>query len=380
MNQTSGSEYATQPRTRRQFNVDTGVIVSEDTVDLRSEERSWVRGSSTSPNFPKVLRENAFKYQEIKKKFPVGTHTTLFNSKPYITYEGVLTGLPGVYLFEASLPSPSVIEDARRKSEDKLLDNVKAQSVNVMVAAGERKQTARMVTSLALNAMSAISLAKARDLRGLRQLLFGDAIDIASTTKLASNMWLTWVYGIKPLISDIRGAVKEIQRIEGQGDSPQIIRVSGKGQVDVTKFVAQPTYTRQTVGKVQFKTWATFEVSVAHKYVRLGLTNVLSALYELTTLSFVVDWFIDIGGFLSRLDATIGCRYIGGGQTKFTRITEVTTSISSTPYIDALGIYTLVDCERVAKSDFPNPHLPRLDPSFSMSRVVSALALIRQRL
>jgi len=62
---------------------------------------------------------------------------------------------------------------------------------------------------------------------------------------------------------------------------------------------------------------------------RYGLTDPLSLAWELTTLSFVMDWFTGVGAFLGSLSGPLGVSFSDGYETSWLRNQwDVTTDIS----------------------------------------------------
>jgi hypothetical protein len=62
-------------------------------------------------------------------------------------------------------------------------------------------------------------------------------------------------------------------------------------------------------------------------FASLGLTNPLELIWERIPYSFVVDWFLPIGGWLSTLDADFGWTHRATCSTAFTRV-----KAQGTPY------------------------------------------------
>jgi len=115
---------------------------------------------------------------------------------------------------------------------------------------------------------------------------------------------------------------------------------------------------------------------------RYGVANPLSLLWELTTLSFVVDWFTGIGDFLDSLTASFGLSYLWGYETRYVRgqftvlhdmLTPPQYPISGDRY--ARCPVTLTSMRRYANPGFlPPPIYFRVD--LNLNRVLSSIALL----
>lgn len=128
--------------------------------------------------------------------------------------------------------------------------------------------------------------------------------------KAASNAWLQMQYGWVPLLSEVRNAVHALGDMT---DAPAGRRLVFKGRAssdDKTSEVNRILFRKET-GSYEIKgtiernfaysarcTW-TAEANQADIPAKLGLLNPAEVIWELVPLSFVVDWFLPIGDYLS---------------------------------------------------------------------------------
>lgn len=114
----------------------------------------------------------------------------------------------------------------------------------------------------------------------------------------------------------------------------------------------------------------------------LGLVNPLSLAWELLPMSFVVDWFIPIGGFLRQLTAPLGLEFTYGYETKFAygdfdvRVTSVPagwTGWSKDAEIRGFGM------ERKVLTSWPRPSMV-VNLGLNQNQLLTAAGLIAQRL
>lgn len=166
--------------------------------------------------------------------------------------------------------------------------------------------------------------------------------DLVSLLRNSGSEYLNWNFGVRPLLSDLKKMATSVMRsrtiIEQlQRDSGKLVRrnlhlppaltvsqVSGTFMPQVTPitwyfsrtnpgiamikterikwFSAQFTYSMYDPGVNSFLSrLKTYE---AEARVILGLTPDISTAWELSKFSWLVDWFVDIGGVLQGLSLT----------------------------------------------------------------------------
>ena len=115
----------------------------------------------------------------------------------------------------------------------------------------------------------------------------------------------------------------------------------------------------------------------------LGLINPLLVAWELTTLSFVFDWFIPVGTFLEALTSSVGIDYSHGYLTSFSRADFRLRGASMSNYIE--GVKEEVEVKQKAMQRFPLPAMPIPVPyvkvsGLNLTQTISAIALTSQRM
>lgn len=189
----------------------------------------------------------------------------------------------------------------------RLRGKIKNSSMNAAVALAERRQTLSLVTSACKDIL--------RTYRSLRNgklfaKLFNGTFRPRTPHDVAlANKWLEYSFGWKPLMSDIYGAAEEIHKSVHEG-FPYYVRTTGSQRKSSSVMVphASGSYLAQFDEKCELRAKARFTVrnSSVKTLVQLGLTNPAEIAWEVVPFSFVIDWFVPVGNFLSSLDALVG--------------------------------------------------------------------------
>lgn len=262
----------------------------------------------------------------------------------------------GVPVFPSNLENQAIIK-ARLK--------LKNQKVNLGQAFAERGQTVRLVGSTLTRLVELVHNVKRR--RFPKKEDFFD-------------YWLELQYGWKPLLSDVYGSVQALHEREKEAD---------RGKVCVKSFVKSKDRTERVV-YTDFgvcHTQLTKVRNIEHKgMIRLdfvqsnapltgtlsqvGITNPLELAWELLPWSFVADWFVPVGDYLSVLDATLGWDFLGGSFSQKTTVKSHPTSARVNPsgsmlaplthHMSSSGEGRQVHFKRKTYGSPPLPTLPSL--------------------
>lgn len=219
--------------------------------------------------------------------------------------------------YYTSLPTfPSNIES---RAIIKARLRLKSQHINLGQAYAERGQTVRLVTE---NIGRLVKM-----VRNVRRLKLPKKEDFF-------NHWLELQYGWKPLLSDCYGAVEALTFDKNENKRLVTVKASIKEydyfERSISDIVGAVCKVKKS-HKVEHKGFIRLDFLPSEyptmTLTELGLTNPLSIAWELTPWSFVADWFIPIGDYLSSLDATVGWDFKGGSfSSKTTMITKALQS------------------------------------------------------
>lgn len=318
-----------------------------------------------------------------------------------------------------ALPS-SISDQGMRQCFNKFVDrlNNAQQSLQALVSVGEARETFRMVKS------------PLRDLVGLTTKYVNKAYWKANGMKklraapkeiaqALNAAYLEYTFGVKPLLSDIKGTTKAFYN---QRDAySQIKRVSARftertsaPSSDTSSWGSQyvggfRTLNADYESRIQYIAYVSASSPVSPgespflKDLGLTISDFVPSLYELVPWSFVLDYFVDIGGYLNRQKAVARngsvavCRTLSSSATTSAdpRTYQYPADIPQTPGPQA-GVYAVqsnhstgscrvVNVDRsVSQLQFALPptvgpaHYPSLSQDLNLASLFAAFKLSGQ--
>jgi len=141
-----------------------------------------------------------------------------------------------------------------------------------------------------------------------------------SLLKQVSNLWLTWSFGIQPMLSDAARLANAVESYKTRDD--HFYRLTGKASkiwniTSVTNSgniaegatldilsVTEQQLSYQYVAGINYKLRSTANYT-AEDHLGLRLGGVVPALWELTAFSWVVDYFSTVGAWLDDVFFTL---------------------------------------------------------------------------
>lgn len=131
-----------------------------------------------------------------------------------------------------------------------------------------------------------------------------------------ASLWLQYRYGIVPVIKDIEGILRGIERPRG------LVRQTVRGNVSSHETLVVQSQTvispmtsiilRQTEDDVTVRAMSLDEY-VADLSSNVGFTTkgLITVPYELMKLSFVLDWLVNVGDYLGAIVPAFGLKQLG---------------------------------------------------------------------
>lgn len=315
-------------------------------------------------------------------------------------YEGSpsiwIPGLPNMdYTFTSWIPwerrpsaPPSVgLDNAIAQAQTQAMNKVGEANASLGAALGQVKQTVNTFSKGVITVAHGLKAIKSGQLQKLPEI-FG--LDLKTFNKTRgrnlSAMWLEFIYGIMPTLSDIHdaqglihAAIRKSYPLEGIRN----VGVSESGEISEWGNYAKSKWTRKIGVRTVLK--ASVTSNMANDLNNAGLINPLAIGWELLPWSFLIDWFAPVGQTLEAVTAGVGLTDLGG-QTTIHSVTEVNTTavpgkyINSREYIQDAGHLqdSSFDFKRWAHTSWPRPQVFVDTTPFSTPRAVNALALVRQ--
>lgn len=286
--------------------------------------------------------------------------------------------VPRVTLLDDDL-TVAVSSNIVNRSHTQALNKIKNQHIDLGVALGEGKRTLTLLASLVSRLARSLSHAKKGNWHSAFQAL-GLSFNKAWKKDLA-NLWLEYQYGLKPLVSDIYGAQEQL--LEGFKQKGMLFSASSEAKEALSPLEFWTT-TPSTIEGPAFQLCKTVfwqEISRPWLYAlsQLGLVNPASFAWELMRFSFVIDWLIPIGAFLSAFTASVGCDFVAGYQD---RIVFADLKLSNTFYPITKGspfraTTRMYAFQRIVLTGWGLP-IPYVKNPFSTSHLTTAIALVTQ--
>lgn len=203
---------------------------------------------------------------------------------------------------ETTVPTVFGLDDFGRL-DLKMRLRIKDQKVDLLTSIAESRQAANLVTDLATDMIEAFKkLKRGHPAAAVRRMLSDPR---TRADRAIANRWLSYSFGLKPLMSDIYGLADASLMLLHEG-FPQYQLVSERTTTEdhVSLGLVRGMTTARTLKRVR----ARYMIQSEERKLlsQLGITNPASFMWEMTPWSFAVDWVLDIGKFLQGLDALVG--------------------------------------------------------------------------
>lgn len=322
---------------------------------------------------------------------------------------GCLTQYPGVpgtfrssggLAYNASLmPLRPWKWDMRGRTINGALANLKDQKIDLSVAFGERKETARYF-STNIDRVTDLYRDLKRRKRGVWDYMKNFRVDRnSSRLDQIPKAWLETQYAVKPLVQDAFGAIDKLNKLERSpnayffvtkksaeenwsGDRDDLGFCYAGGAADAPLVVNYREVDRAHTSLVY-----RLRNPLTRELANLGITNPLSTAYELMTFSFVLDWAVPVGDYLNLLDADFGWDFLTGStmlsqrSNGSGRFFKRGSSLVVEPYsgpVEQIRFDNFAMFREVHHTS-PWPVYPTIrNPLSNSTRVSSALALLKE--
>lgn len=327
---------------------------------IRNPE-SWARSCENPPGTPRSKKYNEYWWE-------TSTDWGAWNI-------GLSSGLnPKIPL--------AVIAEARSK----LLGQLSTQDFDAGVFAGELKETVRGVADILKDAAKLVRAIR-RPLKALQTVRLAD---VRRSHNRAAGEYLRFMYGIRPIMNDIHALSQNMS--DGFFNKP--VGFAQSTALDKTfkpEFYGTSSFPKVSNVDIIDGSWkrgvemgASYSIASPTRYQlqNYGVVNPLAVAWELTTLSFVIDWFTGIGAFLGGLTAGFGLNHTSGYETHFQKVSgALLHKMAASSGLEVFRGDTYMTCglNQTAMRRFPVlgflPPPIYLKVDLNLSQVLSSLAL-----
>lgn len=282
------------------------------------------------------------------------------------------------------------------KIQQQVLLNLKGSDINLAQAIAERSMTAKTIaTAIARIAKARTALSKGKFMDAAQALGLTLTKGLSKRERAwrqsgsLARGWLELQYGWKPLVNDIYGACAFLRKSHNETGymvfhSRGSLNGSWQTISDFTDMHLVENTTCNVTKKITLK--VSRKTPLLASLSSLGITNPASIAWELTPWSYVVDWALPIGSFISQLDASLGYTFVGACVTTYKKQTY--DAIASNPVVmppnyvvfdvDKRQHAEQVDVTRLGYANFASLlSLPYFKSPISATHVANALALLR---
>jgi hypothetical protein len=202
--------------------------------------------------------------------------------------------------------------------------------------------------------------------------------------------WLEFQYGWKPLAQTIYDTT-----IELASALPHLMVVESTDKVVEVKQFRQAWFVdalrtdirrQESSHRARFHAQYKFPAETTQLLGKFTSLNPANILWELTPYSFVVDWFLNVGGYLRNLESAMlyNSAFLNGYYTETVRTSDKShafgTSVSGvTTTTQDYEAETLFYAKRRTVLAFhPSPRRPRFEANLGSGRLLNAAALLSQ--
>lgn len=270
--------------------------------------------------------------------------------------------------------------------DNDLRAKIRQEVANVPEIVAEARKSIGMVGSIVRDIFGMMKdLLRGQPQRAVNLLIRGNESRRGGLSQGLANRWLEFSFGVKPLYQDAKAIAKDVvsrlndpQNREITANVFQVRNIVGDAYMKPPVGQSYPWYKAavQCVVKAEAEYVYRIDNPVTAAASAYQLDDPLSLAWELVPLSFVVDWFVPIGEYLSSIRDVKGItgirsfRYLKGkGQIiKSSRVLGVTR-------------YSQTRCEfkyRTLYNSIPEASWTGFDPHYGGLQLTHTLALIRQ--
>lgn len=382
------------------YGIQYGLVTEQDMTDVRHvtlvKEKTSVDSGGFTPGIYRVNPYLVWRTEMTATSSPVEAKFETWQRMNYLAWSG--NWMMSAVEQHRNYVVPAELDALAATALVKAYGNVQKANLGLGEALGEVRETLAMLRSPLSDLREFLSKNNRQNLRKLVKLRnflktgrYGGAKQGKRAAKAASNAWLEIRYGFRPLVMLIGDAIEEVRKKEHKHWDPNKIRCARSSATSssstssdvvpvallyaVLDTTSKEDNTLKAYASVQYR--QTKPETTLHK---LGLTPRFwpETAWELTRLSFVMDWFVNLGPWIQTLRVKPEVTVLGStvGK-KLDRTVTVTASkfligygTDNDPAAEGNGTFTMKYYEREVGGG------PPLLPSFRAGDVIDLFKTI----
>lgn len=365
-----------------------------------SQVKDWRRRLRESKDATTTLFGTRFTYRK-----GIGERLSITNDNKLIVRTS------GEILSDLTFPSTGVnvtlVDQATSRAQIAFSKKVRTrtQSWAGGVFVGELLETAKMLANPVKRLRYEVSVVakKVAEIAKKRKLLDGRGYPTPQYWDAVADTWLTWSFGVKPMINDANDAANAFERLS-RGDKKDVVRITATGEAEAysrTTHLGYPiTSTPYLLVDVRLKHVDTCmviyrgaikssapsgDMPVPMQF-GLDLSSFVPTVHELIPYSYLVDYFTNVGDVLDAwsmrfiefawLNRTVRNRRV---ITPEHLSPTQTSGFYSTLYMSQMPRGTTYKVERARADNLFMPNLSTRIPGFPSTKWLNLAALYRMK-
>lgn len=261
---------------------------------------------------------NGFSRKVIQRTLTGSSAGYTHSGGDYHRYSGPFIALTCGPAPETRLYSRAEVDSLVVEAATSAAANVAAPTTQALVSLGEFRETIRLFRAPLQNLHRFLDGVQKDMKRSRKALLARDAKGKTYTLRAyLEDEWMKYRYGIRPIVYEMQATFKAVMEIVVKDYQPRLTSRATRGgsrSSPYTGLYDDGTFTGTFSGSISHDVRVRSGVLYAYDTAYQSMTSKLGlrpgdipvALWNLTTLSFVVDWVLNVSDYIAALVPTVG--------------------------------------------------------------------------
>jgi len=298
--------------------------------------------------------------------------------------DGVM--IPTVYRYGPSQPIP--VREAKTiqyGTMNEARSKIFGQTLNLTMTAKDIIEANRMAVDYFHRVNKALPFLRKKQWAKALSNFFGRK---NSKSQAAANSWLEFQFGVLPTIKATQDAYNFVA-LSGELNNSRLLRLRS-----ASRNIVINTDTETSSGWTEVPDWSEVTKYICYRYLakrdfvrNLARFNIIEVGWDATPWSFLIDWFVPVGDYLSQFGSittftTDGCdcTKVEEEQTGVAKWLQPTVSGHQVQYVDRHNVSFKREVNRTLSLNMTlSEMVQRSKLNLSCRRTVTAFALLRQR-